>query len=55
MTTAQLRITAVVLVTAVGMFAVSAPGLAAGSTNSGSTSKKEGGGRTLADYNIQKE
>lgn len=54
MTTTGLRITIVAVAAAIGVIAASAPLLAA-PANSGSASKQQGGGRTLADYNIQKE
>jgi len=55
MTTTGLRMTVVALTAAIGVIAASAPVHAGGSANSGSASKQQGGGRTLADYNIQKE
>jgi len=54
MTPTGLRATVVALTAAIGVIAASAPVLAA-PANSGSASKQQGGGRTLADYNIQKE
>lgn len=54
MTTTGLRMTVVAVTAAIGVIAASAPLLAV-PAKSGSASKQQGGGRTLADYNIQKE
>jgi hypothetical protein len=55
MTNAMLRATALAAATVVLGLTVSAPVLAAGGQASQDTAKKKTEGRTLSDYNIQKE